>query len=69
MSEGELSLMMEDFEGDLGLMEEGGIGGLSSLDELVDILGIRESGPQGRTTSAEMQIWRHTFGTEDKWPI
>jgi hypothetical protein len=71
MSDTELSLMMiggvVDLEGsaDLGLEEVGGC--LSSYDELVEILGIREGEPQ--TPVAQVQTWRHTFDTEDKWPI
>lgn len=51
-------------------MEDGGFG-LSSLDELVDILGLKHRvvlEDPGRAPP-EGPLWQDTFGTEDMWPI
>lgn len=72
MSDMDLSSLMtvEELGTDLGLEVVGGYEGLSSLDEIVDILGIGEGGALDQTACvAEEGTWRHTFSTEDKWPI
>jgi len=67
MSEAELSLAV--FERDLDLTSS--LNCLSSLDELVDILGIRdEASPDiSQFTDIFVPSCRNTFTSEDRWPI
>lgn len=70
MSETELSLVLSELGGgDLELPSS--LVGLSSLDELVDILGIKEGVAleQFPFHSIDETLLRHTFDTEDRWPI
>lgn len=69
MSETELSLVMSELGGDLDLPSN--LVGLTSLDELVDILGIKEGVAleQFPFSDVDERLLLHTFDTEDRWPI
>jgi hypothetical protein len=71
MSEAELSLAVLEFDRDLDLSQASTLNCLSSLDELVDILGIRgeASLDQYQYTDASEPLYRNTFTSEDRWPI
>jgi len=71
MSEAELSLAVLEFDRDLDLDQSPSLNCLSSLDELVDILGIREGASlnQYQYTDASELLYRNTFNSEDRWPI
>jgi hypothetical protein len=66
----ETELMMSELGGsDLDLPSS--LVGLSSLDELVDILGIKEGAALEQFPFCDLDetLLRHTFDTEDQWPI
>lgn len=69
MSEADLSLAVLEFDRDLD--QPLALNCLSSLDELVDILGIREAASLDhyQYTDAIEPPYRNTFNTEDRWPI
>jgi hypothetical protein len=71
MSETELGVGVKcELGGDLDLPSC--LGGLaSSLDELVDMLGIGAGGPleQFQFNELDETLLRHTFDIEDRWPI
>jgi len=71
MSEADPSLAVLEFDRDLDLNDlPSSLNCLSSLDELVDILGIRPvSFDQYKYTDASEPPYRNTFKTEDRWPI
>jgi hypothetical protein len=69
MSETELSRVMCEPDGDFDLPSS--LVGGASLDELVDILGISEGVSLDRFhfNNLDDTLLRHTFDTEDRWPI
>jgi hypothetical protein len=69
MSEADLSLAVSEFDRDLD--QPLALNCLSTLDELVDILGIREAASldQYQYTDLCSPPYRNTFTTEDRWPI